>query len=310
MKKLNVSLLLLLSLHAPAFAQYADQPKNQWQQYFEQIADYDDIEDNNMEDMYERLCELETSPINLNTATADDLKQLSFLNSTQIEELTEYLDRYRPLQSMGELSMLQTLDPVRLNMLQCFVFIGNEKKDKQFPDIKDILKYGKHELVATASIPFYERKGDRSGYLGYQYKHWMRYTFKFGRYVQAERPTISGLVFLQGTTNQLRSFLSLNFPKYYLVNNCSTGKAASIPDSLMRPFMKIMSEEPERITFLRDPFIKFAKDHVKLRVLTGIFKGREGYVVRVLRDRQLVMDFCGYAVAISNVHREDFEIAE
>ena len=144
MKKLNVTLLLLLSLHAPAFAQYADQPKNQWQQYFEQIADYDDIEDNNMEDMYERLCELEASPINLNTATADDLKQLSFLNSTQIEELTEYLDRYRPLQSMGELSMLQTLDPVRLNMLQCFVFIGNEKKDKQFPDVKDILKYGKH----------------------------------------------------------------------------------------------------------------------------------------------------------------------
>lgn len=185
MKKLNVTLLLLLSLHAPAFAQYADQPKNQWQQYFEQIADYDDIEDNNMEDMYERLCELEASPINLNTATADDLKQLSFLNSTQIEELTEYLDRYRPLQSMGELSMLQTLDPVRLNMLQCFVFIGNEKKDKQFPDVKDILKYGKHELVATASIPFYERKGDRSGDLGYQYKHWMRYTFKFGRYVQA-----------------------------------------------------------------------------------------------------------------------------
>ena len=99
MKKLNVTLLLLLSLHAPAFAQYANQPKNQWQQYFEQIADYDDIEDNNMEDMYERLCELEASPINLNTATADDLKQLSFLNSTQIEELTEYLDRYRPLQS-------------------------------------------------------------------------------------------------------------------------------------------------------------------------------------------------------------------
>lgn len=128
--------------------------------------------------------------------------------------------------------------------------------------------------------------------------------------MKEEKPTISGLVFLQGTTNQLRSFLSLNFPKYYLVNNCSTGKAASIPDNLMRPFMKIMSEEPERITFLRDPFIKFAKDHVKLRVLTGIFKGREGYVVRVLRDRQLVMDFCGYAVAISNVHREDFEIAE
>ena len=125
-----------------------------------------------------------------------------------------------------------------------------------------------------------------------------------------EKPTISGLVFLQGHTKQLRSFLIQNFPQYYLVNDCSTGKPATIADSLMRPFMKIMQEEPERVTFLRDPFIKFAKDHVKLRVLTGLFKGQVGYVVRILRDRQLVMDFGGYAVAISNMHLEDFEIAE
>ena len=71
-----------------------------------------------------------------------------------------------------------------------------------------------------------------------------------------------------------------------------------------------MESEPERITFLRDPFVKFSKDHVKLRVLTGIMAGQEGYVVRILRDRQLVMDLGGYAVAISNVHKEDFEIAE
>ena len=101
-----------------------------------------------------------------------------------------------------------------------------------------------------------------------------------------------------------------NFPQYYLVNNCSTGKPASIADSVMRPFMKIMEEEPERVTFLRDPFVKFANDHVRLRVLTGVLAGQEGYVVRILKKRQLVMDFGGYAVAISNVHNEDFEIAE
>lgn len=128
--------------------------------------------------------------------------------------------------------------------------------------------------------------------------------------MKEEKPTVSGLVFLQGETNQLKSFLIHNFPQYYLVNDCCTGKPATIADSLMRPFMKIMEEEPERVTFLRDPFIKFAKDHVKLRVLTGLLKGQVGYVVRILRDRQLVMDLGGYAVAISNVHLEDFEIAE
>ena len=32
-----------------------------------------------------------------------------------------------------------------------------------------------------------------------------------------------------------------------------------------------------------------AENHVKLRVLTGVLRGQEGYVVRILRDRQLVM---------------------
>lgn len=128
--------------------------------------------------------------------------------------------------------------------------------------------------------------------------------------MKEEKPTVSGLVFLQGRTAQLKSFLIHNFPQYYLVNDCSTGRPAVIPDSRMRPFMKIMKDEPERVTFLRDPFVKFAREHVRLRVLTGILAGQEGYVVRILRDRQLVMDFGGNAVAISNVHNEDFEIAE
>lgn len=88
------------------------------------------------------------------------------------------------------------------------------------------------------------------------------------------------------------------------------GTPASIKDSVMRPFMQVMESEPERITFLRDPFVMFAKDHVKLRVLTGIMAGQVGYVVRILKNRQLVMDFGGYAVAINDVHNEDFEIAE
>ena len=128
--------------------------------------------------------------------------------------------------------------------------------------------------------------------------------------MKEEKPSVSGLVFLQGETEELKAFLHKYFPQYHLVNNCMTGKPASIKDSVMKPFMKVVESAPERVTFLRDPFVKFAKDHVKLRVLTGILAGQEGYVVRILRDRQLVMDFGGNAVAISNVHNEDFEIAE
>ena len=119
--------------------------------------------------------------------------------------------------------------------------------------------------------------------------------------------TISGLVFLQGSTKDLQIFLKENFPPIYLVNDCTTGRPASIDHAVMKPFMTLMSVRPESVTFLREPFERFARDHVKLRVLSGLFKGYEGYIVRIDRDRQLVMEFGGYAVAIRGVHKEDFE---
>lgn len=120
-------------------------------------------------------------------------------------------------------------------------------------------------------------------------------------------PTVSGLVFLQGSTLTLRRFLKERFPSFHLVNDCSTRQPAAIEDAVMQPFMRIMSASPERITFLTDPFNKFARDHTLLRVMSGPFKGQTGYIVRIDRDRQLVMNLGGYAVALRGVYDEDFE---
>lgn len=124
------------------------------------------------------------------------------------------------------------------------------------------------------------------------------------------QPTVSGLVFLQGTVRHLQLFLKENFPQYHLVNDCSRKRPASIRDTIMQPFMDVMRARPEQITFLREPFERFARDHTKLRLLTGPFQGREGYIVRIDRDRQLVFDFGGLAVAIRGVHNEDFIAVE
>ena len=141
-----------------------------------------------------------------------------------------------------------------------------------------------------------------------------RYTYKDKERQQGVKKTleqsVSGLVFLQGTVDSLQEFLKEHFPQYHLVNDRSLGRPASIKDSVMQPFMNVMKTHPEQVTFLRDDFEKFAKDHVKLRVLTGSFKDYEGYIVRIDRDRQLVFNFGGYAVAIRGVHKEDFEVVE
>ena len=141
-----------------------------------------------------------------------------------------------------------------------------------------------------------------------------RYSYKDKERQQGVKKTleqsVSGLVFLQGTVKSLQEFLKRHFPQYHLVNDRSLGRPASIKDSVMQPFMNVMKTHPEQVKFLRDDFEKFAKDHVKLRVLTGPFKGYEGYIVRIDCDRQLVFNFGGYAVAIRGVHKEDFEVVE
>ena len=120
--------------------------------------------------------------------------------------------------------------------------------------------------------------------------------------------TVSGLVFLQGETRELQLFLNKNFQNVYLVNDCATNRPASIPQSQMKPFMDLMTSNPYEITLLRDAFEKFAENRVKLRLLTGPFAGHEGYIVRIHRDRQLVMQLGGITIALRGVHHETFEV--
>ncbi|EJW94129.1 hypothetical protein EVA_17764, partial [gut metagenome] len=40
-------------------------------------------------------------------------------------------------------------------------------------------------VVGQASVPFYDRQGDRKGYLGPKYRHSLRYSFQYGPYVKA-----------------------------------------------------------------------------------------------------------------------------
>lgn len=125
-----------------------------------------------------------------------------------------------------------------------------------------------------------------------------------------EKPTVSGLVFLQGQREELQQYLDATFPGYHLVNNCSTRRPAVIADSVMQPFMRMMSVTPERIRFLLHPFNYYAGGNIRLRLTSGMFAGIEGYVIRIDRDRHLVMDVGGMSVAISGIHCEKFEVVE
>ena len=124
------------------------------------------------------------------------------------------------------------------------------------------------------------------------------------------RPTISGLIFIQGKTKVIRKYLWERFPQYHLVNDCSTRKAAVIPDIVMQPFMRIANTDPSRIRFLVNPLTHYAEGNTLVEIMTGPLAGLQGYIIRIDRDRKLVIGVGDMTVAIGGVHKENFEKVE
>ena len=133
--------------------------------------------------------------------------------------------------------------------------------------------------------------------------HFVHKTIKYvprhrnrGGMCEVETPSVSGLIFLQGDPEKLQDYLDQNVKPYRLCKNCSTWKVATIPCIQMEPFMRVAETEPERLRFLLRPFVYYSKNRTKLRIVTGKYAGLEGYVIRIARDRKLVMDVGGMAV--------------
>ena len=141
-----------------------DHDKRSWEEYFIQLAEMEDFENADWEDAYEILCNLQQNPININTATREELEQIPFLSSTEVEAIMEYLNRYGEMKSLGELAMIHQIDYVERRLLECFLYVG-DKLQAAAPVLSKMFRYATHDLLFTARIPMYERKGDKAGYL-------------------------------------------------------------------------------------------------------------------------------------------------
>lgn len=162
----------------------AAQEVTSWEQIYEEIMSVEE-ESDIWEANHELLQELAAHPLDINSASREELEQLPFLSEQQVMDLMEYLEKYGPMRSMGELRMVRSMDYRQLQLLPFFIYIGEVPETEAFPGWKQITDYGHHTLTATAKIPFYSRKGDQNGYMGYRYKHSLRYEFAYGSRIKA-----------------------------------------------------------------------------------------------------------------------------
>lgn len=172
---LSIIMLLMLQLTAAAQASLS------WEELFYDMmsaAEDDDVAAN-WAVAYETLSALADAPMDINTATRQDLEQLPFLTAQQLDDIEEYRYRYGPMKSLGELLMIPSITPLCRELLSHFVTIGAAQPlgQRRLPKLADALSTAKQQLTAYSHVPFFTRRGDRNGYLGYRYKHWLQYDY-------------------------------------------------------------------------------------------------------------------------------------
>ena len=166
------------SSSAPSSPYVATLSQPSWEQLFRDWLTTEDADYS--EETFELLSTLADNKLNLNQTTREQLEQLPFLSAQQIEELIAYLDRYKPMRTLNELLMIESLDWDTRRLLACFVYCGPETAGQpSFRRLSTMLKEGRHSLMATVRIPMYQRKGDQNGYAGYRYRHDLRYQFNY-----------------------------------------------------------------------------------------------------------------------------------
>lgn len=141
-------------------------------------------EEHNWEDELEELSRRLHEPVNLNTATKQQLEQFPFLSDIQIENLLAYVYIHGQMQTIYELQSVAEMDKRTIDLLLPFVCVEGVEASRGYPALKTILKYGKHQALTRLDVPFYTRKGYEKNYLGPSLYHSLRYSFHYSDYLQ------------------------------------------------------------------------------------------------------------------------------
>ncbi len=141
-------------------------------------------------ELIEELELLRQRPLNLNAASADDLRRIFFLNDIQINNLIEHRNRFGNLLSMLELQAIDGFDLETIRQIQPFVTVSEIVERRRF-NISDILERGNSQYFLRYQQLFQEQRGfspidpeeleanPNARYLGSPYRLYSRYRFSW-----------------------------------------------------------------------------------------------------------------------------------
>lgn len=169
-----------------SFSQIID--KDAIDNLIEEIAESTD-EELDYTQLYEDLYYYAQNPLNLNTATREDLEKIQFLNDFQIEDILEYQRTVGEMQSIYELQLLESFSDEDIRHILPFVTVAPKGK-KSVPNFKEVINYGRSNLFLRTQFILQEQKGytdevdiDKR-YRGNRFKYYTRYQFNYKQKVK------------------------------------------------------------------------------------------------------------------------------
>jgi hypothetical protein len=196
----------------------------------ENLTDVDQSETE--DDSYlQQLQQFLKNPVNINTATTDELKELKIISDLQIDNLVRYRRLFGPLISVYELQAVPSWDAATIRKLLPLITTSNVLTAAE--DIRKRLRGGEHSFLLRASQVIEKSKGyDKSSggtkYLGSPQRIFFRYRYSYKNLLQygiaADKD--AGEQFFKGTQSKGFDFYTFHF----FVRNTGKFKAIALGD--------------------------------------------------------------------------------
>jgi Helix-hairpin-helix motif len=179
-----IAVVLLLQHHS--LEMYGQEVPVTTEQQLENLTDADQIETED-DNFLQELEQFRKTPVNINTAEADELKVLRFLTDLQIANLIAYRSLLGPLVSVYELQAVPGWDVSLLRKIIPFITVAaplslKEEAGKRF-------RGGEHSLLFRVSQVVEKSKGfdnlaSGSKYLGSPQRFFFRYRYSYKNLLQ------------------------------------------------------------------------------------------------------------------------------
>ena len=137
---------------------------------------------NEAESWIEYLYYLKDNPLNLNTASREDLLQLQFLTPYQIENLHSYIYEYGALESIYELMAVSGFDKISAQRLALFAVIGISDEILYKKYTRKDTTFVKGETIIRTGRTLEKLKGSNGDFLGMPWQLGIKTKVEAGNY--------------------------------------------------------------------------------------------------------------------------------